>query len=1005
MTEAATGSLDETLAATHHGDTGAQRDPVIARFERGDSVGRYIISSRLGSGGMGVVYAAYDPELDRRVALKLLHARGGPAASKARRSLLREAQALAKLSHPNVITVHDVGVHQERIFLAMEFIEGQTLGKWLASPRSWSEVVDVLVQAGHGLMAAHDKGLEHRDFKPENVIIGADGRVRVLDFGLARPASGGEVSSEPGDFSPRDDALSTEQTAFGKLVGTPAYMAPEQFEHSTTDARTDQFAYCVTLWEGLFGQRPFGGDNLAAIVAEVMAGKPRSPPKTRRVPSWLLRVLTRGLERAPERRFDTMEALLVALEAGRRRARSRRWLTVAGLGAGTLAAILVGRQWLHASEQRECTRAGTAVEQLWIGSRRDELSAAMQDTGVTFATPLVDRVLPWLDRHVEALAETTTEICTAHRVEERWDDDLHDRAAWCLDQRREELDALVDELIRADQNVLQHAVEASAGLAPVDPCRHEGLLRRLPPPPSDRREEIREVRARLSRVRALRGAGRYGEALALAEEALAAADSFPGAAIRPRAAFELGKLYAATGKYDQARPHLEQAYYDGAKVHAHMLMVDAATSLSQVTGYRLAKHEVGFLWASLAEIAMLELGEDPLREAQRLTALSTIYFDRGESEQALPLVERALVLLRETVGPEHPSVARSLTNVGTLLHKNGRYDEAAVRLTEGLDLLRRAVGPGHPEVGHALTALATSTLQLGKDEEALALHRQALEVLESAFGPIHPTVAMAYNNIGNVYQARGDYARAVPPLERSASITAENFGEDHPNLSIPLTNLATALITQGQYAAAIERLEQALSLAQKAYGETHPIIAIVLNNLADAHELQGAWPEAEALFEHSLKVAEASFGPEHPTLAKLWCEYGEGLAFRGEFQRAHDWYRRAREVFEAQPTPNPATYSMALTGLANAELGLGNSATAVELADAAMAQAADIQGPTAELAFARWIAGQARWSAGGNQAEARALVQQARPGFVAAGPFHARYIEAIDAWLASHPSG
>ena len=249
MTEVATGSLDETIAATQLGDEAPERDTSIGRFERGDSVGRYVISSRLGAGGMGVVYAAYDPELDRRVALKLLHASKGPAGSKARRSLLREAQALAKLSHPNVITVHDVGLHEERIFLAMEFIEGQTLGRWLGSPRSWSEVLDVMVQAGQGLMAAHDKGLEHRDFKPENVMIGTDGRVRVLDFGLARPASGGEVSSESDGFVPRDDALSTEQTSFGKLVGTPAYMAPEQFEHATTDARTDQFAYCVTLWE------------------------------------------------------------------------------------------------------------------------------------------------------------------------------------------------------------------------------------------------------------------------------------------------------------------------------------------------------------------------------------------------------------------------------------------------------------------------------------------------------------------------------------------------------------------------------------------------------------------------------------------------------------------------------------------------------------------------------------------------------------------------------------
>jgi serine/threonine protein kinase len=274
-------------------------------------IGRFTVLRKLGEGGMGVVYAAHDQELDRHVAIKLLRTDAsdvGPA----RARLLREARAMAKLSHPNVITIYDVGTIDTRVFIAMELVEGTTLRRWLkARPRTWRGVVERFSEAGRGLAAAHAAGLIHRDFKPDNVLVGDDGRVRVLDFGLAR-----RVDLEE-DEPPRPvvDSESSEDrlTVTGAIMGTPAYMAPEQWRGLVVDHRSDQFAFAVALWEGLFGERPFKGGGVHAIATHVLAGERVKPPEDRPVPTWLLRVLERALSTDPADRFGSIDELLFVL--------------------------------------------------------------------------------------------------------------------------------------------------------------------------------------------------------------------------------------------------------------------------------------------------------------------------------------------------------------------------------------------------------------------------------------------------------------------------------------------------------------------------------------------------------------------------------------------------------------------------------------------------------------------------------------------------------------------
>lgn len=317
-------SLAETVDAGNGSSEEARAVSVTQRL------GRFLVLRQLGAGSMGSVFAAYDEQLDRKVAVKLLHAAPNEHATRQMR-VLREAQAMARVSHPNVVHVYDVGEIQDQIFIAMEYIDGSTLADWQRQKsRTWQEVLGIYRQAGHGLHAAHQAGLVHRDFKPENVLIAPDGQPRVADFGLAR--LGGETApfSEAPAPESSQPAIKISLTATGTLSGTPLYMSPEQFSCGPADSRSDQFSFCVALYEALFQQRPFSGDTVAEVAAEVLAGRLRPMPEGSPVPIEIRRALMRGLAVSAHDRFASMLELLQALDvdterdpAGARRARWR----------------------------------------------------------------------------------------------------------------------------------------------------------------------------------------------------------------------------------------------------------------------------------------------------------------------------------------------------------------------------------------------------------------------------------------------------------------------------------------------------------------------------------------------------------------------------------------------------------------------------------------------------------------------------------------------------------
>jgi serine/threonine protein kinase/formylglycine-generating enzyme required for sulfatase activity len=355
------------IASTHESGPGdrASVDADLDVLAVGATVGRYLVVERIGAGAMGVVYSAYDPKLDRKIALKLLRPqRGGRDHARRTARLEREAQAIAKLSHPNVVGIFDVGVHDGQVFMAMEYLAGGTLSDWVAAKkRTWREIVKMFIEVGHGLAGAHAEGLIHRDFKPDNVLLDKNGVPKVVDFGLVRLTGATDLTSSgaidrtaSGEYESGSVAAvpapggAAALTRTGALTGTPAYMAPEQFLGKAIDARTDQFAFCVALYEALYGQRPFEGQTIFALADAVTDGRVRAAPKGSDVPGWVRACVLRGLRVGPAERYPGFEQLLAVL-ANDPVARRRRRLVVAAASMSLVAGVLATRHVVLAKRQ------------------------------------------------------------------------------------------------------------------------------------------------------------------------------------------------------------------------------------------------------------------------------------------------------------------------------------------------------------------------------------------------------------------------------------------------------------------------------------------------------------------------------------------------------------------------------------------------------------------------------------------------------------------------------
>jgi tetratricopeptide (TPR) repeat protein/predicted Ser/Thr protein kinase len=818
----------------------ATSNELAAPLERGAQVGRYLVLGRLGEGGMGVVYNAYDPELDRKVALKLLRAapsrRRGGQESQAR--LLREAQALARISHPNVVPVYDVGTYQERVFIAMEFVEGTTVKKWVKQKqRSWREVLEVFIAAGRGLAAAHAAGLVHRDFKPENVLVGRDGRVRVMDFGLARVE---ETESNPSVSTllvplRSDDSVLHKLgplTQEGRVLGTPNYMSPEQYMGRALDARSDQFSFCAALYYGLYRKKPFepaamaasasalfkDGEPTQAATASVDAssvpalrGPIQEPPREIRVPAWIRRVTMRGLSLNPEERFASMEALLEELSRDPWVQR-RRWLTAA---AAVAVAVAGGALYQRQSSTEQLCRGGERrLAGVWDQEVERQVIAAFGKSDKPYADAALATARDGLDAYARDWVAMHRETCEATRIRGEQTEQVQASRMLCLERRLKDLRAVTGLLAAAGGATIDRAAEAVQALPRISRCADvEALMSQVPPPEDPAsREKLEKISSLLSEARALDGAGQFRPALDIARKAQASADELRHQPLRAEAQSILGWLQVKTGDLVPGEATLMEGVYAAVAGRHDEELLLLAIRLVYAFGVSSQNLAEGQRWEKLARATLQRLGGEHELEIDLQSTLGAMYSTHGQMDLARGPMERAAALAERL--PEASFRRAHVLSSLSAFYLDSWEPERAIPVGEkSLELLLKMRGPLHPLVAYAHLNMANALRMRGDHGSALSHAQKALSIREAALGPEHPLTARAHEVIGTIFNEQGRHREAVTQLERSADIRGR-AGPDDPEMRHPWAGLGIAYRGLGDTRRAISFLERALRLCK-----------------------------------------------------------------------------------------------------------------------------------------------------------------------------------------------
>jgi serine/threonine protein kinase len=801
-------------------------DSAATPLGRGAVIGRYLILGLVGRGGMGEVYAAYDPELDRKVAVKLLRVKAGNGVTmtEGRQRTLREAQAIARLSHPNVVVVYDVGTFEDKVFIAMEFVDGNTVTFWLEQqPRTWQEVLRVFIAAGHGLTAAHEKGLVHRDFKPDNVMVGRDGQVRVMDFGLARQmdkpgikehrargtppkAKRGEIEVGTGTLPLEHGAVPIDEgtlvlnpgladsgaemnssvsglfdarlTRTGAMMGTPAYMAPEQFFGKETDSRTDQFSFCVALYEALYGERPFPGKKLTELTANVVQGTIRGAPSGTKVPFWVRRILLRGLRSAPVERFPSMAEMLAALGRDPRATR-RKWVVGAAVALLPVVVGLGVRQSLI-DRRALCDGAGEKLAGIWDlhppdqpeGPRQSQIHAAFMRTGKSYAADVYETVTRALTSYAQSWTTMYKQTCEATQIRHEQSPEVLDLRMSCLNERLNGFHALTDVFADATAEVVENAVSATNALSTLDRCADVPTLRAVVRPPDDPTTVARvaSLRQRLAEIKARFDAGRWKDSLKDIPRLVSDARLVGYQPVLAESLALTGLMKAKESDPRGAEKALNEAYRLADSSRHDEVRAEVATNLVFVVGDQEGHVDDALRWADAASAVLERLGGHELLHAWLLNNLGCAYSVHHQTEASVEALKSGLALKQKLLGAEHPDVGLTEGNLGYVLHAAGRNSEALEHVDRSIAILEKKLGMNHPDLTAHFENRGEILNALGRPEEAVRSFQQALSIWERELGAEASILAYPLTGMGLGYLAEGKAANALVPLERAARI-------------------------------------------------------------------------------------------------------------------------------------------------------------------------------------------------------------------------------------------
>jgi serine/threonine protein kinase/tetratricopeptide (TPR) repeat protein len=850
--------------AREHGAANPSPPPTAddANLARGDRVSRYVVLGPLGRGGMSVVYLAYDPDLDRKVALKMLkRSLSELLGPDARARVLREGQAMARLSHPNVLPVHDVGVHEGRVFLATEFVDGWTLGAWLALGQRPEDILRTFLAAGAGLSAAHAQRLVHRDFKPDNVLIGRDGRARVADFGL--------VSGAPPPDPASPDAQGGKPSR-SLLAGTPAYMSPEQRRGEPTDARGDQYSFCVALVEALTRRRPKG--DLSEFP----------------LPRALVPVLRRGLSEQPEQRFESMDLLLAALRRATQRPRQLRRAVAAGVALVLLlggAALLRGKD--AALPMREgCAAPAERLAGIWDEPQAATIHRAFLATGKGNAEETATRLRSVLSRFSDDFRTSWQTACA-------WERDARapeprSRAAFatlCLDAQREELSVLVEGFKSVDAVLLDRSLEAARGLPRPASCVDEGTWRRRSGLSTTAGDDTsrRALHLRLARVHALTRAYQFKEATGEAQALVAEARRSGDAALLTDALLAEGIAHSMARDAAAAEPSLREAFTLGLGAGQDALAARAATELVRVVGSSGERVPEGRIWLTVAHAALKRHGSAPELQAKLANIEGNFLYLSGEHARSTELLEEALKLRREHVGEESVEYAAILFNLGRNLEFAGRTREAHARLRQSLEITERVLGSMHPQVGVNSSGVAYTAMQLGDLQTADRFARRALEVTLGGPGERAFATAEARMQLCEVALARGELAEATA---LAAQVSSGDTSKMRPTSVVRAEQCACLAHAQlGDLGMAEKSCHRAVSLLESKKGLDPADLATALETRGSMWADAGRMKDAERDFLRArglLEKAEAGTLASRAGLARCALHRGDPHAARAQ---------------------------------------------------------------------------------------------------------------------------
>ena len=864
------GATAQGIAATSMDTTLASGTAALRSATHAPPVGRFRLTRHLGRGAMGDVWAARDPELDRDVALKFLGMRAQSLSDNAAERMRREAQAMARLSHPNVVTIHELCEVDGQIFCAMQLVDGVNLRIWRAEPRTWREIAVVMLDAGRGLAAAHRAGLVHRDVKPENILIAADGRALVTDFGLAKLALDHQSDAGLPDPAavPEASALAQGMTQTGAVLGTPAYMSPEQLEGGAVTARSDQFAWCVTFYEVLFGSRPFSGATLEDL-ADAVRSRPAAAPERHGAPRSLVSALLRGLAADPAARWPSMDELVAHIERALGAPRRRRlaFVAAAALPAAVAVAVAVASAGGHDEVGEVRSAAASRIGRAWGEPQRAALTASLCATGHPGADGMLTALTRALDGYRDGWLALRVDAWAATHLRGEQTADMLERRLACLDRLADQLGATVAALATIERDRVPTALQAVAQLTPTSICAdRDRLLAMVSPSDSP---AANASRVALDEVIALSNTGQHEEAMRRARALTLEVEQTVEPALAAYGLYILGSAKAAAGETD-AEALLRRAIQAAAVIRDHYLVAKSWVRLVGVLADRPDRRADALALAPAASAAVEQAGGDPLQRSHLLLALGVAENESGNLDRARDHMLAAHRELAGLTGSETLRLPLELARIdvalGGALAKLNDLDRATVVLERAVNTVRAAVGPKHPVVANALNTL-TIIAKLRKDApraERLAI--EALELARSLFRPGNGFIVGGHRNLSDVRVLQGRLADARAELDAAHAELMRAKAPDAVNLArLELTMCGLAQKGPPREVRASEAIcRQSARAVRAALGPDHPTTAIARAHLAFAIESDRP-AEALALYSDGLRIL--SLHPEQLTTA------------------------------------------------------------------------------------------------------------------------------------------